>query len=109
MYRLRDFRGRFVKNLVEQPNSPSSSSEISYETKSSNNHSEPQNMENVGDPPLHSLQHGQFHSSMCESYTHWWDFMALVTDVVKGVTPLVIMDHYVSTQWSLTLGVTTIN
>ena len=32
--------------------------------------------------------------------------MALVTDVVKGVTPLVIMDHYVSTQWSLTLGVT---
>ena len=35
MHRLHDSRGRFVKNIVEQPSSPSSSSETSFETESS--------------------------------------------------------------------------
>ena len=51
MHRLIDSRGRFVKNLVEPPNSRSSSSETSFKTESSDNYSEPHNMENVGNPP----------------------------------------------------------
>ena len=51
MHRLHDSRGRFVKNLVEPPSSPSSSNETSYKTESSNNHSEPHNMEDIGNPP----------------------------------------------------------
>ena len=51
MHRLYDSRDRFVKNLVEPPSSLSSCNETSYETESSNNHSEPNNMENIGDPP----------------------------------------------------------
>ena len=51
MHRLHDSRGRFVKNLVEPPSSPSSSSETYNETESSNNHSEPHNMEDIGNPP----------------------------------------------------------
>ena len=35
--------------------------------------------------------------------------MALITDVVKEVTSLVIIEHYVSIQWSFTLGVMTID
>ena len=35
--------------------------------------------------------------------------MALVTVVVKGVTPLVIMEHYVNIHWSSTFGVMTID
>ena len=54
MHRFCDSRGRFVKNLVEPPNSPSSSSETSYKTESSNNHSETHNMENIDDPPPHN-------------------------------------------------------
>ena len=54
MHRFCDSRGRFIKNLVEPPNSPSSSSETSYETESSDTHSEPHNMENIGDPPLYN-------------------------------------------------------
>ena len=51
MHRLYDYKGRFVKNLVEPPNSPSSSSETSYEIESSNNHFEPHYIENIGNPP----------------------------------------------------------
>ena len=56
MNKLRDSRGSFVKNLVKPPHSPSSSSETSYETESSDTHSEPNNMENIGDPPPHNEQ-----------------------------------------------------
>ena len=54
MHRLRDSRGRFVKNFVEPPSSLSSSSETSNETESSNSHSEPHNMKNIGNPPPHN-------------------------------------------------------
>ena len=43
MNRLRDSIGRFVKNLVKPPHSPSLSSETFYETKSRDTHSEPHN------------------------------------------------------------------
>ena len=51
MHRLHDSRGRFVKNFVEPPSSHISFSETSLETESSSNLSEPQDMENIGNPP----------------------------------------------------------
>ena len=51
MPRLRDSRGRCIKNIIEQPSSPSSSRETSFETEFNNNPSEPQTMENIGNPP----------------------------------------------------------
>ena len=53
MPRLGDSKGQYIKNIVEQFSLPSSNSETSIETESSNNHFEPQNMENVGNPPPH--------------------------------------------------------
>ena len=57
MNKLRDSRGSFVKNLVKPPHSPSSSSETSYETESSNNHSEPHNMEGIDNPLIIMIHH----------------------------------------------------
>ena len=54
MHRLRDSRGRFLKNIVEPPSSPSSSNEISYETEFSDNYFEPHNIEKLGNPPPHN-------------------------------------------------------
>ena len=54
MHRLRNSIGRFLKNLIESQHTPSSSNETSYETESSDTHSEPHNMENIGDPPLYN-------------------------------------------------------
>ena len=51
MRRLHDSKGRFVKNLVEPPNSLSSSSETSFETESSEHPFKPKIMENIGNPP----------------------------------------------------------
>ena len=54
MPRLRDSRGRFLKNIVGQP---SSSSETSFKTKSSDNPTKPQPMENIGNPPHDNPPH----------------------------------------------------
>ena len=53
MPRLRDSRGRFTKDIVEQPSSLSSNSE----TESSEKPSESQTMENIGNPPNNDPPH----------------------------------------------------
>lgn len=51
MHRLHNSRGWFVKKLVKQPYSPSSSCESSFKTESSEHLSEPQITKNVDNPP----------------------------------------------------------
>ena len=57
MFRIRDSRGRFMKDIVEQLSSPCSNCETLFEIESSDNPSKPQTIENVGNPPPNDPPH----------------------------------------------------